>query len=131
MSGAGHRRPFRREDWQRDGRGWYVARDADTFALSRSLPVRWDVEARAVLPDLARRRLAHAVRQDLWRMLQNIRGFAPAVEVTRTEVGCAVRAGGAVAGRVPATLAARIDRMLHDPAQRASWVRAAKHREAA
>ena len=114
--------------WSRDTRGWHVARRGDTFALSRRLPVRWDVEARAVLPDLGRRRLAHAVRQDMWRMLQDVRGFAPAVEVTRLANGCAVRAGGAVAGRVPASMAGRIAALLADPVQRAKWTRAAAHR---
>lgn len=114
--------------WAPDGRGWYTCGDGAVFALSRRLPLRWDVDAHTVLPDLGRRRLAHAIRQDMWRMLQDVRGFAPAVEVTRTEAGCAVRAGGAVAGRVPGGMAARIAGMLADPSRRAAWSRAAAHR---
>ncbi len=110
-------------------RGWSEVREGDTFRLSRCLPVRWDVVAATVMPDLGRRRLAHAVRQDMWRMLRNVRGFSPVVEVTRIAGGCSLRAGGAVAGRSP-DLSGRVQAMLEDAAHRAAWVRAAAHRSA-
>ena len=89
------------------------------------------LEARATLPDLGRRRLAHAVRQDMWRMLQDVRGFAPVVEVTCRDGACHVRAGGAVAGRVPHGLSGRIQDMLDDHGHQAAWVKAARHRRVA
>ncbi|MFO6462862.1 hypothetical protein ACK8OR_00595 [Jannaschia sp. KMU-145] len=117
--------------WTPDGRGWQARRDGATFALSRRLPLRWDVAAETRLPDLGRRRLAHAVRQDLWRALRDLRGFAPAVEVTRDAGGCHVRAGGRVEGAVAGGLTARVAAVLADPGLRAGWVRAARHRESA
>ncbi|UWQ19517.1 hypothetical protein K3551_09180 [Jannaschia sp. M317] len=118
-------------DWTSDGRGWFVRRDGDRFSLTRRLPLRWDVAAETVLPDLGRRRLAHAVRQDMWRMLQDLRGFSPAVEVVRAGATCRLRAGGRVDGRRPSDLPARIQALLEDPGHRAAWVRSAAHRGAA
>ncbi|MGB3554616.1 MAG: hypothetical protein WBA25_08255 [Jannaschia sp.] len=118
------------DGWQLDRRGWHVRRDGATFALSRRMPLRWDVEAATAMADLGRRRLAHAVRQDIWRAFRNVRGFAPAVEVSRRDGGTIVRAGGAVEGRVPPGMASGIARMLDDPERRAEWVRSAAHRSA-
>ena len=117
--------------WRKDTRGWWERREGATYALTRRLPLRWDVAADSRLPDLGRRRLAHAVRQDLWRMLQDLRGFSPAVEVVRAGDLCCLRAGGRVDGRRPPDLPARIIEMLEDPARRAAWVRAAAHRRVA
>lgn len=114
--------------WHLDRRGWHVCDDGATYVVARRLPVVWDVAVQTHLPDMGRRRLAHAVRQDLWRMLQRLRGFAPVVSVTRDGQGVLVRAGGVVAGRVPSTIEARIAAMLTDPARRAAWAKSARHR---
>ncbi|WP_220747918.1 MULTISPECIES: hypothetical protein [Jannaschia] len=114
--------------WHSDGRGWHERRDGATFVLTRRLPLRWDVWAQTVLPDLGRRRLAHAIRQDLWRALRSLRGFAPAVEVTRDGRLCRVRAGGSVAGRIPGGVSERIAAFLEDPGRRRAWQRSATHR---
>ncbi|CTQ51334.1 hypothetical protein [Jannaschia donghaensis] len=114
--------------WSSDKRGWHIWDDGTTFVLARRLPIAWDVAAETRLPDMGRRRLAHAVRQDLWRMLQRLRGFAPIVSVTRGPQGVAVRAGGAVAGRMPTDVPGRIAAMLADPATRAAWLKSAGHR---
>ncbi len=114
-------------DWVLDRRGWFVRWDETSFALTRRLPVRWDVAAVTRLPDLGRRRLAHAVRQDLWRAFQRVRGFAPVVEVTRDAHGVRLCAGGAVLGRVPGGMAAKLSDFLADPRFRAAWTRAARH----
>lgn len=116
-------------DWTLDRRGWFVRDEATSFALARRLPLRWDVVAETRLPDLGRRRLAHAVRQDLWRLFQRVRGFAPVVEVTRDARGVTLRAGGAVSGRVPGGMATKLSDFLTDPRFRAAWARAARHRE--
>jgi hypothetical protein len=79
------------------------------------------------MPDLGRRRLAHAVRQDMWRMLRDLRGFAPAVEVVREAGGLHLRAGGALIGRAAPDVSARIATMLAEPARRRAWIRAAGH----
>ncbi|MEM7487715.1 MAG: hypothetical protein AAF390_01185 [Pseudomonadota bacterium] len=91
------------------------------------MPLRWDLAVRARLPDLGRRRLAHAVRQDLWRMLRDLRGLSPAVEVIRDGWGVEVVAGGRVDGAIPPGTAARVAAMLADPVRRAAWIRSARH----
>ncbi|PWJ16916.1 hypothetical protein [Jannaschia seohaensis] len=118
-------------DWRPDGRGWWERRDGAAYALTRRMPPRWDVMARTCLPDLGRRRLAHAVRQDMWRALQRVRGFSPLVEVVREDGLCHLRAGGRVEGPRPPDLPARIQSLLDDPRRRAAWARAAAHRGAA
>jgi hypothetical protein len=117
--------------WARDSRGWWERRDGDVFAIARRIPLRWDVAADAVLPDLGRRRLAHAIRQDLWRDLSDLRGFAPAVEVRRKGGACHVWAGGSVAGAFPRDLSRRVADLLDSPALRVGWIRAAAHRSLA
>lgn len=119
---------LRDETWNWDKRGWHISDDGVTYAIARRLPLRWDVSAETRLPDLGRRRLAHAVRQDLWRLLQRLRGFAPIVSVMRDEQGVKVRAGGLVVGSAPPRANAQIAALLADPAKRAAWLRAAGHR---
>lgn len=111
-------------------RGWHEELDGRTFRLSRRRPVRWDVTAGTLLPDLGRHRLAHAVRQDMWRLLRDVRGFQPVVEVSLTDAGCAVRAGGAVPLGGPC-LSARVQAMLEDRSHRDAWIRASRHRSVA
>ncbi|OED50295.1 hypothetical protein AB838_02835 [Rhodobacteraceae bacterium (ex Bugula neritina AB1)] len=110
---------------------WHITRTDSTLTLSRRLPARFDVAAQTVLPGGNPLRLAHQIRQDLWRKLQNLRGFAPAVEITAERQGVRVRAGGQVAGRVPANAAGLIADVLEDPANRARWARHASRGQGA
>ncbi len=103
------------------GARWHTLRDAEVLTLARRLPPRFDVEASAEFPPLRRGRLAHQVRQDLWRRLKRLRGFSPVVEVRRRPSGLRVRAGGQVEGRVPPGTSEAIAELLHDPALRARW----------
>ena len=103
---------------------WHVIEEADgALTLARRMPVRFDLAAETVLPArVGRRRLAHLVRQDMWRALRHLRGFAPVVRVARVTGGLHVRAGGAVAGRLArADAEARLAALLADPARRARW----------
>ena len=103
-----------------------MEREAGAVTLSRRLPVRWDVAASAEVPVGSAGRIAHQVRQDLWRTLRRLRGFAPVVRVEAVASGLRVTAGGSVAGPVPPGTAAQIRAMLEDPANRARWVRHAR-----
>lgn len=114
--------------WARDRRGWFERRDGAVYGLARRLPARWDLRAETGLPDMGRRRLAHAVRQDMWRALRAVPGFAPVVEVERVSGGVVLRAGGAVRGPVPDGLRDRLTGLLADPLHRAAWARCARHR---
>ena len=105
-------------------RRWYILRDGDVLTLARRLPVRFDLSATTRLPMGSRGRVAQQVRQDVWRALQNLRGFAPVVRVERTTEGLEVTAGGQVDGRFPRAQAeARIEAVLNDPANRTRWMR--------
>jgi hypothetical protein len=102
---------------------WHILRDGDRVTVARALPVRFDVAASATFPPARALRLAHQVRQDLWRALRDLRGFAPAVDVVPDGQGLRVTAGGAVAGPTPRHHAnARIAALLSDPAARARWL---------
>jgi hypothetical protein len=103
--------------------GWHILRDGDTVTVARRLPVRFDLRATAAFPPAARLRLAHQVRQDLWRTLRDLRGFRPVVRVRTDAAGLCITAGGDVAGPFPRAQAeARISALLHDPRTRARWL---------
>jgi hypothetical protein len=74
-------------------------------------------------------RTAQQVRQDMWRALQDLRGFAPIVEVRREAGRLHVKAGGAVDGAVAKTHAqVIIAEILDCPERRARWQKFAQHR---
>lgn len=104
--------------------GWHVLREDDAVTVARSASPRWDVAVDATLPSVVSpARLAHQIRQDMWRRLQRVRGFRPAVRVACTSGACAVRAGGEVAGVFPrAQTEDVIADLLASPAHRARWV---------
>lgn len=107
---------------------WHITRTDDALTLSRRLPARFDLAAETTLPGGDPLRLAHQIRQDMWRALQSLRGFAPAVEISAAGAGLRVRAGGQVAGQVPANAAGRIAEVLDSAANRARWLRHAGFR---
>lgn len=103
-------------------RGWHMTRLPDGgVVLARAAP-RFDVWAETRLPAASPPRIAHQVRQDVWRALRRLRGFAPVVSVTPSPEGLLVRAGGAVAGAVPPGTAGEIAVVLEDGANRARWL---------
>lgn len=104
-------------------RGFYTLRDGSTLTVARRLPPRFDVMAEASFPPARKGRLAHQIRQDLWRALRGQRGFSPVVEVRETTHGVLVRAGGQLDAKVNPELSARIGALLHDPAHSQRWMR--------
>ncbi len=105
---------------------WHILRDEAAVTVCRRLPVRFDVAAEADMPAPRRPvRLAQQVRQDMWRMLQDQRGFLPAVRVTAMGQGVTVRAGGEIAasGFPKARIEAQITDLLASPSHRARWLR--------
>ena len=113
--------------------GWHLLREGDVLTLTRRVTVRFDLSACTVLPTagrvLGRARLAHQIRQDVWRRLQGLRGFTPAVRVAQGLDGMHVTAGGAVNAAVPLQWAqAALDDVLADPALRQRWMRHAEVR---
>ncbi|MCD1625486.1 MAG: hypothetical protein ACU0B7_06145 [Paracoccaceae bacterium] len=111
---------------------WHLVRDGEVLTLSRHLPARFDVSASLVLQGqgrgVGRARLAHQVRQDVWRRLRDLRGFRPVVRVVRAGDSMHLTAGGALQGGVPAAaLRLRVEAMLYDllsdPARQSRWLR--------
>lgn len=107
------------------GRSWHIVRDQDRVTVARHLPVRFDLSASTVLDGGNAFRLASQIRQDLWRALQNLRGFSPAVEVVAKADGMHVRAGGRLPKPVALNTIERIAAVLENPKNRARWVRCA------
>ena len=105
---------------------WYITRGAGELTLSRQLPARFDVVASTTLPEGDPLRLAHQIRQDMWRMLKRVRGFSPVVQLTREGDVIRIKAGGRVAAPVAPGLSAKIAALLACPAHRARWVAQAK-----
>lgn len=107
---------------------WHITRTEDALTLSRRLPARFDVVAETTLPGGGSLRLAHQIRQDMWRALQNLRGFSPVVEITSGGAGqgLRVRAGGQLLRRPPASAAQAIADVLENPKNRNRWLRHAR-----
>lgn len=110
---------------------WHILREDGALTVARALPVRFDVCAEASFPPVRKGRLAQQIRQDMWRMLQRTRGFAPAVRVEEDEARLLVRAGGAIHARTfpKSSIEARIAALLTSPAHRARWLRHARLKE--
>lgn len=122
-AGGGSRQPVK----TRRG-GWFEHVTPERVVVSRQPVPVWDLRVDATLPPVrSRRRLAHQVRQDLWRALRGLRGFLPAVEVVVCPNESHISAGGTVRTRSvhKAYAEARIADVLNDPDRRARWVRCA------
>ncbi|GAW35187.1 hypothetical protein RA2_02247 [Roseovarius sp. A-2] len=102
---------------------WHLIEEEDgSVTLTRRVPARFDLAVEGHLPEASRARVAHRLRQDMWRALRHLRGFAPVVRIWRETDGLRVRAGGAVTGRVARAAAeARITALFEDPARVARW----------
>lgn len=83
------------------------ARGPDRMDLA--IHAAWDAPALAEGASLGRYRIALArqIRQDLWRALQDVRGFAPVVEIASDHSGQGGSEAGAV--RVLVTAGGRLD----------------------
>jgi len=111
------------------GRGWHILREEDgALTLCRRLPPRFDVMAETHLPGGSALRLAHQIRQDLWRALQRVRGFAPIVRLEPVLGGWQVTAGGMLSGHAAPGVSGRIADLLESPAHRSRWLRSAGYR---
>ncbi|SFC47264.1 hypothetical protein [Tropicimonas isoalkanivorans] len=106
---------------------WHVLREGPVLTLARALPPRFDVVAETWLPGGGRARLAHQIRQDIWRAVQHQRGFSPVVQIACRDGGLAVRAGGRVSVRPfdRDGIEARIADVLEHKKCRARWIRCA------
>ncbi len=94
--------------------------------LARALPPRFDLAVETSLPAArGRRRIAHQVRQDIWRALRRLRGFSPVVTVSAEGAGLRIRAGGRALSPIPPGAADVIRALLENEANRRRWLRSA------
>ncbi|GGX50448.1 hypothetical protein GCM10007385_18670 [Tateyamaria omphalii] len=96
------------------------------MTLCRHLPPRFDFVVYTVLPGGQALRLAHQIRQDLWRALQTLRGFSPVVRLEWIAECWHVMAGGRVLGPVTEAMVATAEDVLNSRRNRARWVNAAR-----
>jgi len=94
--------------------------------VARQVPPRFDVAVSVEFPPAEPLRLAQQIRQDMWRVVQTVRGFSPVVKVEEQGDGLLVTAGGRVAGRVPGNLASEIKAVLENEAKRGRWLQHAR-----
>jgi hypothetical protein len=114
---------------------WHIERDVRVLTLFRAGRGGFDVAATTRLPagPIGRARLAHQIRQDMWRNLRHITGFSPVVRIERDGPMLTLTAGGEIS-RKPfprAQIEARITALLNDPAHLRRWLTCARGREAA
>ncbi|QGX97789.1 hypothetical protein EI983_05655 [Roseovarius faecimaris] len=102
---------------------WHILHDDGALTVARRVPVRFDLAVSTRLPMGRKLRLAQQVRQDLWRLLRGLRGFAPVVRVEEQSGGLLLTAGGQVDGDWPAETESQIAALLACPARRARWLR--------
>ena len=100
-------------------------KDEGQVTVSRQLPARFDVSASTQLPGGSAVRIAMQVRQDMWRALQDLRGFSPVVQVTPIKGELNIKAGGRVLGNVTSSLEVKIQSVLENPKNRARWLNCA------
>jgi len=115
-------------------KGWTLHHSGGETTLDRSgFRGRWDVR---VDRDLAidsvaghergriRGRIAHQVRQDVWRALRTVRGFVPRVTVSERIDGVTVAAGGALltGSADRPSIEGALRRVLENTANRRRWV---------
>ena len=102
---------------------WHTLTEGNTVTLCRQRPPRFDFAVHTVLPHGQPKRLAHQIRQDLWRALQHLRGFTPVVKLEPNAAGWAITAGGRAMGQVPPATLERAAAVLNNPGNRARWMR--------
>lgn len=104
-------------------RGWHIERNDAGLTLSRDGNAHFDVSASVVLPLMAREKLAHQIRQDMWRALRNLRGFSPVVRIQNQNDSLHVTAGGAVASKTFAKSLSedQITSVLTNPQNQRRW----------
>jgi len=113
-------------------KGWVTAYSDGAVKVARQNRQRLDVSAETKLPGagLSLGRIAHQIRQDVWRACQNVRGFSPVVSITPENGSYKVLAGGQLDQKRPANLhlVSQIDAVLSDPDNRNRWITHAKKR---
>ena len=106
---------------------YYIGSTECALTLARYAPARFDVAAEVTVTGAADLlRLAHQVRQDMWRAVKRLRGFSPVVEVAQEGDALTIRAGGRALPPVPPTAREAIQAVLDCPKNRRRWLKHAR-----
>ena len=106
---------------------YHIHQAPNALTLARHTPARFDVAAEATIAGAADLlRLAHQIRQDMWRAVRRLRGFSPVVQITTTDDTIHIRAGGRALPPISGAVSSRIQAVLDDPANRSRWLRHAR-----
>ncbi len=106
---------------------YHIHRAPNALTLARHAPARFDVAAEATVAGAADLlRLAHQVRQDVWRAVRRLRGFSPVVQITTTDDTIHIRAGGRAMPPISGAAAPAIQAVLDCPNNRRRWLRHAR-----
>ena len=103
---------------------WHILKRDGVWTMSRMRSQRLDVSAQTWLPRVHPIRLMHQIRQDMWRHLQKVRGFAPLIRLAPDGDGWRVTAGGQVSAMASSHVT-RIEDVLENESFRARWIRCA------
>lgn len=109
---------------------WHLKRSETELVLARHWPPRFDVQATAQFPIVRRGRLAHQIRQDMWREFQGLRGFSPVIQILSQANRLDVTAGARVDTRTfpRQSIADGIAALLTSPEHRTRWINWAQER---
>ena len=101
---------------------WFHKQLGDTYFIAKRFPLSFDLLAETNFPVCWPKTLAFQIRQDICRLMQNLRGFLPAVEVIGNVFCMHVRAGGQLTCSVHVQSAQiNLQNMLDDPVYRKRW----------
>lgn len=112
-------------------KGWTTARTEGAVTVSRAGRARFDLSVETQLAGnaLSLGRIAHQIRQDIWRACQNVRGFSPVIRVQAVGNSYHVIAGGQVDDRRGSPhVEQTIEVVLSRPANRNRWVTHARRK---
>ena len=111
---------------------WFHKQLGDSYLIAKRFPFSFDLLAETNFPVCRPKILALQIRQDMWRLLQNLRGFLPAVEVRASNFSMHVRAGGQLTCSIHVVSAQiKLQDMLENPVYRQRWINFATLRRGA
>ena len=99
--------------------GWGMQKISGAFLICHYISVRFDLSVETHFLYLRFRLLASQIREDMWKAIQNLCGFLPAIEIKKGTDDLSVLAGGRLNCPVHITLVeVRLRKLLHDPQMR-------------
>lgn len=94
------------------------------FLICHCIPVRFDLSGEMHFLFLRSRLLASQIQQDMWKAVQDLRGFLPVIEIKKGTDDLSVLAGGQLNYPLHLGLVeVRLRQPFHDPQMRTRWLK--------